>query len=76
MYEFKCVNVASKVKIDAMRARQQQSQLKICPFALNVKAAAVQHTSARLLRISFESCKYISRLNIKTKKNLDLENLH
>ena len=72
MYEFKCVNVASKVKIEAMQARQQQSQLKICPFALNVKAVAVRHTRACLLGISFGSCKNISRLNIKTKLNLYL----
>ena len=58
MYGFKCVNVASKVKI-----AREQSQLKICPFALNVKAA-VQHTSFHIFSMQKTG------LNIKTKINL------
>ena len=59
MYEFKRVNVSSKVKMMPC----EQSQLKICPFALNVKAA-VQHTSFHIFSMQKTG------LNIKTKINL------
>ena len=43
--KFKCVDVPSKVKIDA----REQSQPEICPFALNVKAPGATYMLAFIM---------------------------
>ena len=45
LIKFKCVDVPSKVKIDA----REQSQPEICPFALNVKAPGATYMLAFIM---------------------------